>query len=135
MYHVIIFTGILQSPSSIFKPLGAYRIRTELESQGYNVKVIDHYHNLTEEHIQKAFEKYVGKETLWVGFSTTFLNTTTLLADRSHFYMRLRKKYNVPIVIGGAKAMVEFLPWADIFITGYADDAVVSVTNHLAKKR
>ena len=24
---------------------------------------------------QKAFEKYVGKETLWVGFSTTFLNT------------------------------------------------------------
>ena len=134
MYHVIIFTGILQSPSSIFKPLGAYRIRTELESQGYNVKVIDHYHNLTEEHIQKAFEKYVGKETLWVGFSTTFLNTTTLLADRSHFYMRLRKKYNVPIVIGGAKAMVEFLPWADIFITGYADDAVVSVTNHLAQK-
>ena len=134
MYHVIIFTGIHQSPSSIYKPIGAYRIRTELESQGYNVKVIDHYHSLTEEHIQKAFEKYVGKETLWVGFSTTFLNTTTLLADKSHFYMRLRKKYNIPFVIGGAKAMVEFLPWADIFITGYADDAVVSVTNHLAQK-
>lgn len=134
MYHVVIFTGIHQSASSIYRPLGAYRIRTELESQGYNVKVIDHYHSLTEVHIQKAFEKYVGKETLWVGFSTTFLNTTTLLADRSHFYMRLRKKYNVPFVIGGAKAIVEFLPWADIFITGYADDAVVSVTNHLAQK-
>ena len=70
--------------------------------------------------------------TLWVGFSTTFINTSILLAERSKFFQDLKKQYNVPIVVGGAKAMVEFLPWADIFVTGYADSATLAITDYLA---
>ena len=96
MYHAIIFTGLDVGSRNYFRPLGAYRIRTELEAQGYSVKVIDYFHNLTEEHIEQALKKYVGKHTLWVGFSTTFFNTSELLAKRTPFFTKLRKKYNVP---------------------------------------
>jgi radical SAM superfamily enzyme YgiQ (UPF0313 family) len=134
MYHAIIFTGIDMGTTSYFRALGAYRIRTELEAQGYNVKVIDYFHSLTDEHIELALEKYVSKETLWIGFSTTFFNTSALLQDRYEFFVNLRKRFDVPFVIGGAKAMVEFLDFADIFVTGYADDATTAITHYLAGK-
>ena len=134
MYHAVIFTGIDMSESTYFRALGAYRIRTELESQGYNVKVIDYFHSLSLEDITDAFKKYVSKETLWVGFSTTFFNTSQLLQDKKEFFTSLREEYNVPFVIGGAKAMVEFLDFADIFVTGYADDATLAITKYLDRK-
>ena len=134
MYHAVIFTGIDLGETTYFRSIGAYRIRTELEQQGYSVKVIDYFQSLTEEDIKLAFEKYVSKETLWVGFSTTFFNTSELLQDNTKFYTNLRNRFNVPFVIGGAKGMVEFLDFADIFVTGYADDATVAITNYLAGK-
>ena len=134
MYHAVIFTGIDLGETTYFRSIGAYRIRTELEQQGYSVKVIDYFQSLTEEDIELAFEKYVSKETLWVGFSTTFFNTSELLQDNTKFYTNLRNRFNVPFVIGGAKGMVEFLDFADIFVTGYADDATVAITNYLAGK-
>lgn len=134
MYHAVIFTGIDLSESTYFRALGAYRIRTELESHGYAVKVIDYFHSLTEEDLELAFKKYVTKETLWVGFSTTFFNTSQLLQEKRDFYTNLRNSYGVPFVIGGAKAMVEFLDFADIFVTGYADDATLAVTKYLDGK-
>lgn len=134
MYHAIIFTGLHQVDRSYYRPLGAYRIRSELESLGYNVKVLEHFHHLTDEHIEQALDKYVGKETLWVGFSTTFINTSTLLKDRTEFFTQQRQKHNVPFVVGGAKSIVEFLPFADAFITGYADNAAVAITDYYAGK-
>lgn len=134
MYHAVIFTGIDLGPNNYFRSIGAYRIRSQLESEGYSVKVIDYFHSLSNEDIALAFKKYVSKDTLWVGFSTTFFNTSELLQDRQDFFTELRKEYNVPFVIGGAKAMVEFLDFADIFVTGYADDATTAITNFLAGK-
>ena len=134
MYHAVIFTGIDLSESTYFRALGAYRIRTELEMNGYRVKVIDHFHSMSDENIQQAFDKYVSQDTLWVGFSTTFFNTSQLLQERKLFFTNLRQQYKVPFVIGGAKAMVEFLDFADIFVTGYADDATVALTKYLDGK-
>lgn len=147
MYDAIIFTGATQYNSKpaesspiVFdtfvgwKALGPYRIRTELESKGYSVKVIDYYHCLTDDDIEDIFKTYVSKNTLWVGFSTTFLNTTVLLKNRSDLFLKLRKQYNVSFIIGGAKSLVEDLEFADIFISGYADDAIVAVTDFLAGK-
>jgi len=134
MYHAIIFTGIDLSETLYFRAIGAYRIRTQLEAYGYNVKVIDYFQSLTEEDIELILEKYVSKETLWVGFSTTFFNTHNLLQEKNQFYTNLRKRFDVPFVIGGAKALVEFLDFADIYVTGYSDDATVAITDYLAGK-
>jgi radical SAM superfamily enzyme YgiQ (UPF0313 family) len=131
MYHAIIFTGLNYGKTSFYRPLGAYRIRTELENLGYNVKVIDHFHHLTDEHIEQALDRYVSSKTLWVGFSTTFINTATQLSTRLDFFSKLRQKHNIPFVIGGAKSLVDFLPWSDILVTGYADDAAIAITNYL----
>ena len=134
MYHAVIFTGIDLSPNAFFRALGAYRIRTHLEEAGYNVKVIDYFHSLSNEDIAAAFTKYVSKDTLWVGFSSTFFNTSELLQDRADFFTDLRKQYNVPFVIGGAKALVEKLNFADVYVTGYADDAALALTDYYAGK-
>lgn len=134
MYHAIIFTGIDYGPANFFRAIGAYRIRTELEAKGYRVKVLDFFQQFTEEQVEQALDKYVGKETLWIGFSTTFFNTSNLLQEKNEFYTRIRKKYNVPFVLGGAKAKVEYLEFADIYVTGYADDATVALTDYLAGK-
>lgn len=134
MYHAVIFTGIDLGETNYFRALGAYRIRTELEQQGYNVKVIDYFHSLSEQDITLAFEKYVCNKTLWVGFSTTFFNTSELLQNKKNFFSNLKARFNVPFVIGGAKSLVEQLEFADFYVTGYADDAVVSLTNYLSGK-
>jgi len=119
MYNAVIFTGATQYNSKpaesspiVFdtfvwwKALGPYRIRTELESKDYSVKVVDYFHCLTDEDIEDVFETYVSRNTLWVGFSTTFLNTTVLLKNRSDLFLKLRKQYNVSFIIGGAKSLV-----------------------------
>lgn len=134
MYHAVIFTGIDLGSYNYFRSIGAYRIRTELEGHGYKVKVIDHFQHLSQEDIYDAFQKYVTKETLWVGFSSTFFNTSELLKDREDFFTDLRKTFDTPFVIGGAKAMVEDLSFADFYVTGYADDATVAMTKYLEGK-
>ena len=88
MYHAIIFTGLDVGARNYFRPLGAYRIRTELEAQGYSVKVIDYFHNLEDQHIETALDKYVGKETLWVGFSTQHFLTPQNYQQKDHLYLK-----------------------------------------------
>ena len=134
MYHALIFTGISRGPIVYYRPLGAYRIRTELESHGYSVKVIDFFQYLTDSDIERAFEKYVSKETLWVGFSTTFFDCDALLDTKEEFYQRLKEKYNVKIVMGGSKARQGKFKFADYFITGHGDNAVVALTDYLSQK-
>lgn len=134
MYHALIFTGITKGPTTYYRSLGAYRIRTELEFFGYNVKVVDFFQHLTDEDIVTAFEKYVSKETLWVGFSTTFFNCKELLDSRTDLFTELKKKYNIKFVIGGAKTTDGDFKFADYFITGHADDAVIALTNFLSGK-
>jgi hypothetical protein len=131
MYHAIIFTGIDRHPNFYYKSLGAYRIRTELEYNGYSVKVIDYFHQFTDELIEKAFNKFVTKETLWVGFSTTFFDCNTQLDDRNKFFSNLKKQFNVKIVVGGAKSLLGKFEFADYVISGHADDSIVNLTNDL----
>jgi hypothetical protein len=134
MYHALIFTGISKGPSTYYRAIGAYRIRSELESFGYNVKIIDFFQHLTDNDIIKTFEQYVSKETLWVGFSTTFFNCKDLLDSRSELFKQLKKKYNIKFVIGGAKTSDGKFEFADYFVTGHADSAIVALTNFLSKK-
>jgi radical SAM superfamily enzyme YgiQ (UPF0313 family) len=134
MYHAVIFTGIEIGPSVYYRALGAYRIRTELESKGYNVKVIDHFSYLTEDNIEHAFRKYVSKETIWVGFSTTFFDCNNTLDLRNDFFSDLKNRYNVPIVMGGAKSLLGKFNFADYLITGHADSSIVALTEFLSGK-
>ena len=53
---------------------GAYRIATELRKHGYTVQVVDHWLLAGLEKTLAIIDKFVGPSTLFVGFSTTFMN-------------------------------------------------------------
>lgn len=70
--NVIIFTDNMAKLFS--RAAGAYRLATELRKAGYTVQVIDHLLLLGLNRTLKLLDKFVGSETLFVGFSTTFMN-------------------------------------------------------------
>lgn len=134
MYHAIIFSGISQTRSLFFKPIGPYRIRTVLEENGYPTKVIDYYQFLIEEQIEDYLDKYVSKETKWIGISATFFKFPQHW--RPNFWFRMKRKFpDVKIVIGGTIQYINTeIPYADYVINGYGDDAVIALADHLSGK-
>jgi len=85
MAQILIFTGTSRSSqanspgygpgNSILRPLGAYQIAAILRNNGYTVQVVDYYWHLIRKHPKQFAEiikKYVGSDTLWIGWSNTF---------------------------------------------------------------
>jgi len=146
MYQVIIFTGTgsrdLNLRIGAIRAIGAYRIATELRNHGYTVKVLDYTAQLSSdpEYFQKVFDKYVSKETLWVGISSTFLEDpkTNYFLDRllgsAEVWAKLKSDYpKLKIVYGGSRAY-KTVPGVDIYVEGYADTTVVELTKSLNNK-
>ena len=69
---VLLFSDYTGIPFSRYA--GAYRLATELRKHGYSVKVVEHFLLAGVETTLKIIEKFVGANTMIVGFSTTFLN-------------------------------------------------------------
>jgi radical SAM superfamily enzyme YgiQ (UPF0313 family) len=73
MAQILIFTGIIRSS---IRPIGAYQLASILRSNGYSVQVIDFFPDILKKGVHVVHEiikKYVNKDTIWVGFSSTFL--------------------------------------------------------------
>lgn len=51
---------------------GAYRVATQIRNAGYTCQVVDHCTRYNEDEYVKIIDKFVTKETIWVGISTTF---------------------------------------------------------------
>lgn len=179
MAQVVIFTGAswnnpanalgssklkTNSPgtTSISRPLGAYQIAAILRNNGYTVQVIDHYWHLIPqaELFVDIFKKYVGPDTLWIGWSSTFFqvkgkDTSTNLIDHGYqsqvqacigftdrginFIKRWisEQNPNIKLVCGGAQAWhwsKQSFEFFDYFVTGYADATALHLTDFLAGK-
>lgn len=130
--NCIIITGLELIPFTLQRGAGAYRLRTELESFGYTCKVIDFYQHFEEYELQAALDRYITTETLWIGLSTTFLDIEKDLNQKKNFWNSIKKKYpHVKFILGGAKALDSNLDFVDFFVTGYADDAIVALTQNI----
>lgn len=72
-YDIIIFTDMAVQYGHV-KPLGAYRIASELRSHGYSVKVVDFVGKimLNKELFIALLDKLIGSNTLFLGWSSTF---------------------------------------------------------------
>jgi len=71
---ILIFTD---AGTMVFcRAAGAYRVATELRKHGYTVQVVDHFLLAGLNRIQEIIDKFVGPNTLFVGFSTTFMNVS-----------------------------------------------------------
>jgi hypothetical protein len=56
------------------KNAGAYLIATHLRNNNFSCQVVDYFTHYTLDELKKIVDKFVSKDTLWVGFSTTFLS-------------------------------------------------------------
>jgi radical SAM superfamily enzyme YgiQ (UPF0313 family) len=153
MPQIILFTG--STLNHMVRSIGAYQIASRLRYHGYTVQVIDYFptiFNSRNNLILNILNHYVSKDTLWVGFSSTFFdnNISTTDAKRSNydeevFFNSIRTKeikeliYSInpkcKIVLGGSKAAFLKIPaFIDYYVEGYADNSVISLTQYLENK-
>lgn len=69
---VLLFTDFVSN--TFVRTSGAYTIASVLRDAGLTVKVVDHFLFLGPKKTESVLEKYVGSNTLFVGFSSTFMN-------------------------------------------------------------
>lgn len=162
-YDIILFTD-LGARFWHAKPLGAYRLATELRSKGYTVKVIDFTGKLIINHklFKNLLDNLVGDNTIFVGFSSMFFADYETNASKEKGYWErislneelpntypcgqrtfdIWCKYikklqpNTKIVFGGNKAFPEadISNEVDYLVVGLADTTIVDLANHLRHK-
>jgi radical SAM superfamily enzyme YgiQ (UPF0313 family) len=72
MTHAVIFSDIMTIGYG--KNTGAYMIATQLRKHGFTCQVVDFFSHYTIDEMINIIDKFVDKDTLWVGFSSTFLS-------------------------------------------------------------
>jgi len=80
--NALIFTELIHD-SMYSRGLGAYRIATEIRKAGYTCQVIDFFTKFNDEEMEKIMSSFIGEDTLFVGFSSTFFAYVDTDLDQS----------------------------------------------------
>lgn len=157
MTQILLFTCI--ESGGFFRSIGAYQIANVLRKHGYTVQVIDWLSRIIEKDHNlfiKILSKYISKETLWIGFSTTFFFNRPKLNDTQKIN-RIDETYQNNIfshqqtldikefvhsispkcrfVLGGGRAYIEeTTSLIDTYILGYADSSIIEFTKFCENK-
>lgn len=152
MADVIILSGSRHNPDFIprvERSLGPYRITSELKKHGYSAVVIDYTQYMSADEVIQAISKVLTKNTLWLGYSSTFFNLMkngvhtpfekmyqTNTADKiKKIYDYVKTHSNAKIVFGGAYSLIAHADArVDYYVAGYGDVSSVDLTNYLAGK-
>lgn len=156
MSNVVIYTDV--GDVEFMRSLGAYQIASQLREHGYTTQVIDHFTYLTFDQIMETINKFVTAETLFIGFSSTFMlnrhkredlqvnkyrvKTQTEpkgipLSDEEWSILKTRVQEIAPkakLVKGGVKATAMTDKFIDTFIVGYGDKMVIDYIKFLDGK-
>lgn len=149
MAQIIILTGSLYSQEEgprVHRTLGAYRIASALQSNGYTVQVIDYIQYMSADELIRAISNFIGEETIWVGYSSTFFgmkfdSVKSPLTKMYHLnednitvvYEYIKQNSNAKIIYGGAYAL-EYKddPRVDYYVVGYADNCIINLTKFIS---
>jgi len=164
MYDAIFFTDMSSKVYHV-RPLGAYRLASELRTHGYRVLVVEYFSKWlkSKKDLIKLLQTVISKDTLFVGYSSTFFSNdnkikesvdsydnyygltklTTWPADVQtiNFINKYIKTLNpdIKIVYGGASAvnLSSHLQNSsvDFVVQGLADTTVVEIMNSLKNKK
>ncbi len=135
------------------RTLASYKLAHELRKQGYTVQVLSNFWYFTEEDFKKVIDKFVGDNTLLVGFSATFHSGFNPWSIVHSLYMppqrqRLFKKWinennpDTKLIVGGNPTEVELLldksfdsayQDMDIINVGYADVTIFEILDDIKK--
>lgn len=101
--NIVIFTDC--ASYAFARNSGAYVIATHLRSHGYSVQVVDHFLLLGLERTLAIIDKFVGSDTLFVGFSTTFMNISIQHVVHSNENEKMFRFSNYTRVPAGASTL------------------------------
>jgi radical SAM superfamily enzyme YgiQ (UPF0313 family) len=137
------------------KSLGAYKVASAIREMGYSCLVIDHYDSFSKEEFEKILKKTITSDTLFVGFSTTFLQNTNNSDDKNGkknvsdiddgiFFPQgkdfqswavssiRQKNANCKIVVGGTRVHANYQTSdADFFVIGFSESSVPKLIDHI----
>ena len=161
-YDVVLFTD-MNSSFWHAKPMGAYRVASELRKHGYTATVIDFFGEWLAD--PKLFNQLlnlvVSEKTLFLGFSSVFFTDAQsqtpeitcyedikqyvsapwpLHVNRMELYFSLiRKKFpTVKLVYGGVheghSVDKRVADYVDFVIKGLADTTIIELANHLSRQ-
>lgn len=154
MYQFVFFTDITDT-IFVTKIIGAYKCAHMLRANGYSCLVVDHFHTYSKEELDELLDKIITKETLGVGFSTTFLrnsnvpvnldgsqsfsdlpNTTFFPQGKEvedHVVTKIKQlNANCKISIGGTRAVAYSQNKnVDYILIGFSEGSIVNLANHL----
>lgn len=138
-------TGLLS-----IKTLGAHKCAHELRLAGFRVLVVSNLPYLTIDEIKRVLSLSVGSNTLFIGFSNTFLESGKMYpirTDRFKFQLILPHGEQAQaemvdhlrtinpkckIVVGGTRTFFNISnPYIDYAVMGFADISVVNLARHL----
>ena len=112
--------------SGFARNAGAYRIATELRSNGFSVQVVDFFGFMTKDDVSKILQKYVGVNTLALCFSSTFFNRSLDSAYENNEQDPLKfllDRNNSFSGLGDDKKMDQDFPFSDEIMSQIIDDA------------
>jgi len=130
MYDAIIFTDVVDTVT-VYKAIGAYKIANTLRQQGYTCLVVDHLHSLSLNDTKKVVDLYLNSNTLFVGFSNTFMPGLVSYESELVDYIKSINP-NCKIVLGGTKANANINNKnIDYSIISYGETSIIQLANHL----
>lgn len=146
-YQCILITDLIGQLWA--RPIGAYRLATELRAAGFSTLVINGVSDFSQEELSSVLENNVGESTLFVGVSSTFIGTKSRKGSYSgkrgtqqvsnsfdSLLLGLKSTYkNLKIIVGGARAHNKSYASFDLEILGYADEIIVTLAKEIKENR
>lgn len=159
-YDAVIFTD-MNTKFWHSKPLGAYRVATELRKNGFRTKVLDYFGNWINDRdgFFNMLDLIVDRQTLFIGFSGVFftpnkqpgsevirrwqdyedmgeLTTWPMpLDDMEDIFREIHRRWpHVKLVYGGTSSdrkMADLTGNMDFVVKGLADVTVIELARHL----
>jgi len=136
---ILLYTDVAHTPG-IGKYAGTYKIATELRLAGYDTQVIDNLRWMGLKRLKQTLDKFLTKETLFIGVSNTLLTNARekgewgITNEDFKSFIRYAKKINpnVKIVAGGA-GITRLSDWSyvDYAILNKGDNAIVALADYL----
>lgn len=147
MANFIIFAGMQEPEHYAVRAGGQYQLASWLRSFGYTVKVIDFCFKIPVDKLEKIARKYLDKDTLAFGVSTTFWNIAKIEVDGvavggieypawvAHLRSVFKNEYpNLKWILGGSNSLTPVLEDDWIRINYFAEDETLAYLDSLTGK-
>jgi len=140
--QVVLFTDIADT-AGYGKYAGTYKLATEIRASGYTCQVIDNFSWLGSQRLRTLIDKFIGDDTLLVGFSCT-LNEKRINGKVQHWgmpdaefyellsYVRSKSKQIVTCAGGSRVTNKSDWPGVDYVILNKGDVAILKLLDHIA---